>query len=330
MVSLTILDVGHGNCAVLRDDQGAVVIDGGSRQTLLRFLQDTGINEVDMVLVSHADADHISGIIELLLDPCVHVRKLYVNPDAMRRTDTWEDFRSALAERMASSDTEVTAQLTTQCSDEFSRTDVKIEVLAPTPITALGAVGGQDLNGATITANSMSAVIRVSAETGTQVLLAGDMDATSLEEMTSREVQLNAHVMVYPHHGGQAGTTDIPSFVGRLCELVDPSLVIFSVGRGGTDNPQPDIVAAVLDALPNAYVACTQLCRTCAAELPALRPTHIGDRIARGAANNQCCAGTLEITLDSDELRWTPLAEEHLGFVAEFAPDALCRRSAST
>lgn len=326
MVSLTILDVGHGNSAVLRDDDGTVVIDGGRRQTLLQFLKNCKITEIDVVLVSHADADHIGGIIEVLLDPSIHIRKLYVNPDPMRRKGTWDDFKSAVAKSLASDNIDINTQLTTRCSDELRRADVRIEVLSPSPVTALGGVGGQDLDGAKIIANSMSAVIRISVGVKSRVLLASDIDARALEDMVGRKVQLAAQVMVYPHHGGLAGQADISKFVTRLCQLVEPSLVVFSVGRGEFENPRPKVVAAVLDALPNVHIACTQLSKACAADLPSFAPDHVDGRTARGAASNQCCAGTLEITLDESCLGWRPIADEHLAFVATVAPNALCRR----
>ena len=57
--NLTILDVGHGNAAVLADTGGVVVIDCGKGGTLLDYLETVGIKKVDVLLISHADSDHI-------------------------------------------------------------------------------------------------------------------------------------------------------------------------------------------------------------------------------------------------------------------------------
>ena len=56
--SVSVLDVGHGNCAVVLDDR-TVVVDAGPGATLLEFLQNEGVTEVEVVLISHADEDHI-------------------------------------------------------------------------------------------------------------------------------------------------------------------------------------------------------------------------------------------------------------------------------
>jgi competence protein ComEC len=58
---LTILDVGHGNCAVLEDGQRTVVFDCGPKTGLLEYLTSRTITVLDLVLISHADEDHIAG-----------------------------------------------------------------------------------------------------------------------------------------------------------------------------------------------------------------------------------------------------------------------------
>ena len=40
MLNCYFLDVGHGNCTVLVDTDGVVVIDAGPKSKLLKFLRD--------------------------------------------------------------------------------------------------------------------------------------------------------------------------------------------------------------------------------------------------------------------------------------------------
>lgn len=63
---LSILDVGHGNCAVLLSDELVCVFDAGSRSILNEYLEANGVREIEALLISHADADHIAGAIGLL------------------------------------------------------------------------------------------------------------------------------------------------------------------------------------------------------------------------------------------------------------------------
>ena len=68
------LDVGQGDGIVLREQGGVVLlVDGGSSSVqklgdkrLIPYLKAQGIRVIDCAFVSHADSDHMSGVLELL------------------------------------------------------------------------------------------------------------------------------------------------------------------------------------------------------------------------------------------------------------------------
>lgn len=72
--TLTMLDVGQGDCFVIEEKSGVTaIIDGGSssvsevgRYRIDPFLRSHGISTVDFVFLSHADIDHTNGVLELL------------------------------------------------------------------------------------------------------------------------------------------------------------------------------------------------------------------------------------------------------------------------
>ena len=84
---LFILDVGHGNCTILRDTAGTVIIDCPPDSTLLATLRYLNIHEIANILISHADADHIGGITNLLANQDIKVHNVFLNADALKRTD---------------------------------------------------------------------------------------------------------------------------------------------------------------------------------------------------------------------------------------------------
>ena len=43
---LTILDIGHGNCAVLKDTEGVIIIDCADGATLIHTLSHLSIQEI--------------------------------------------------------------------------------------------------------------------------------------------------------------------------------------------------------------------------------------------------------------------------------------------
>ncbi len=65
---LTYLDAGQGSCAILRTKAGETFIfDGGASQTeLASCLAWYGVNQVDAVILSHGDWDHIAGLKQVL------------------------------------------------------------------------------------------------------------------------------------------------------------------------------------------------------------------------------------------------------------------------
>jgi beta-lactamase superfamily II metal-dependent hydrolase len=90
--SLTILDVGHGNAAVLRDEGGVVVVDTGRRGTnLVRYLSANGITDIEALYLSHSDADHIGGAATLLAHATIRVQKVYLNADATQTSHTYRE-----------------------------------------------------------------------------------------------------------------------------------------------------------------------------------------------------------------------------------------------
>ncbi len=328
MADLTVLDIGHGNSAVLIDERGTVIIDAGVGDTLLEFLEYRGIVEIDAVLISHADADHVAGVLTLVTQPHVAVRTVFLNSEALRQTALWTDFRVALQDARTRHATRVHVELTTESTAQLDRGGLLLEVLAPTPEIAASGAGGHDLSGRLLTANTMSAVIRIIANGTPEVLLPGDLDGIGLENLLAEHPEPRARVLVFPHHGGRPGSRVDPfEFAVRLCRAVQPEVVMFSIGRGKHGTPLPEIVRGVYAGAPDAHIACTQLSERCAGRLPSLPPSHLGARPARGRARNACCAGTMEVTLGGTMPAYAPRLNVHLTFIRQAAPTALCMGS---
>ncbi len=71
--SITALDVGQGDALVVESGQFVLLNDGGSssassvgEKRILPYLKQRGIASIDAVVVTHPDADHTNGILELL------------------------------------------------------------------------------------------------------------------------------------------------------------------------------------------------------------------------------------------------------------------------
>jgi beta-lactamase superfamily II metal-dependent hydrolase len=323
--SLVILDVGHGNAAVLFNTRGIVVIDGGRNGVLIDFLRQLKVTSVQALLVSHADADHILNASDLLLDDKINVRAVYYNSDASQTSRAWLGFRKAIKEARRNKKTHAEAQLTTSLTRKLNRGAVQVEVLFPYPETAASGPGGSDQEGQAITSNSMSAVIRLSTAKGNMVLLAGDVGPGCLTAWEEEGQTPTASVLVYPHHGGNPGAQDRVQYATDLVRAVKPKTVIFSIHRSQHGLPQPDVVDAVRRSAPGVRVACTQLSAHCA-DVPTKAARHLADYEANGRGTNTCCAGTIVIDLSGDKPVLEPDTRPHRTFIRNLGGKPLCIR----
>ena len=317
-----ILDVGHGNSTVVESPGHVSVIDGGRQGSLLSFLAERKITFVDTVIVSHVDADHLGGISLLLSDPDFQVGQVYINPDESD-TDLWKDFGSVM-EDAKKRNTKFHLELTKDNPGQITYGRTRLEVLAPLQELAYKTTNSRSPEGKLLNSNAMSAVVRVWADDSPRVLLAGDIEQVGLDFLIEGNSNIRADVLVFPHHGGRPGVSDPEHFAKKLILAVGARLVVFSIGRGKYNTPRPDIIDSVLNFGEDTHVACTQLSERCAFELPeeGMGPCSTS---AQAVPTNKCCAGTLEISLESN-FTYKPARSAHIDFIDQSAPTALCRR----
>lgn len=332
MNEVSIVDVGHGNCAIVRSGDAVTTIDSARREHLVEALRAEGLFEIHAAIASHSDEDHCAGIIGLLLDEDFSVREVRMNPDATRagRTEFWDDLKVAVRAARDRCGTRLRTELTTESTADISFNTVLLEVLYPPPELAIDGVGSQTEDGVRITANAMSAVIRVVLDGTPRVLLTGDMDRAALDFMVEADSDMRATVLVFPHHGGvpERAKSDkaMREFTKTLAAHVQPEHVVFSLGRNEHSTPQPLIVEELRASLPGAHIACTQLSSRCSDELLA-SATHLGSRYAGGREAGLCCAGT--VVISSAEGLVAPRLADHQGVLEEMT-DRLCGHTAAS
>jgi competence protein ComEC len=311
------VDVGHGNCSVIVSDGDCAVVDAGHGVTLLDFLAGQGITTIHTLILSHADRDHIIGA-QALLTSEIAIESVYVNSDATKNTDVWGDLLFALEERFVTSGGRLALVQPTIATSRVRLVDAELEFLAPSISAGLRGVGGKHA-GIKLTSNSNSIVVRVWHNDKPRLLLPADVTEAAWIELTSHVADVHAEVLVVPHHGGHVSHTNSSAAVARMVDAVSPRIAIVSNGRGGADNPRPDIVAEIQRR--GCYIACTQLSRGCgdvgntgtgAPDLPSL-----------GSDRTACCAGSMRLTIERDELVLAD-AGRHSAFV-DTASGPICR-----
>lgn len=309
-----VLDVGHGNCSLIVVGSLCIVFDAGDCATLVDFLRAKGISAIDALFISHSDRDHMAGVTGLLASEAVDVRNIYVNPDAEKASNSWIDFRTAVADAFRRG-VSIHPSLTAIEPGSLTYSNLQIDVLAPVPNNALTGPGGKRGDGTTISFNDHSAVLKATLDGKPMLLIPGDMTDRTWTEILTEGKGVEAVILLLPHHGGLFGR-DL-AVVEDMLSRVKPRFGIIANGRGMHDNPRGEIITRLIER--NIRVACSQLSRTCG------KAGNNGWRWpARGARQSACCAGTIEFLLASGDAELVVDAE-HTAFVDSLRPGPLCR-----
>jgi competence protein ComEC len=322
---VNILDVGHGNSALIVERSQVTVIDAGRDGLLLEALDYYGITQVNTVIISHADEDHIAGLDPLLSRGDIKIESVYLNSAESRDTLAWNAFRRALAGARRTHKTHTNVGIALGATLPVRHTGLRLEVLAPLPENALAGEHGKDVAGKVQSPNSTSAVLRLLRGDTPVVLFAGDLDDHGLTHLLTETPEPTARVLIFPHHGGVPGSSDPEKFAKRLVEVVKPEVIVFSVSRRRKGFPHAETVQGVHAAGAKAHIVCTQLSQVCSAKTPNGLPS-LSAIPARGKDERACCGGTLRITTIDVNSMHEPTRESHRAFVTSLVTDAMCLR----
>lgn len=184
MLSIEMLPAGHGDalCVEYGDpaDPHRLMIDGGPRsrttRDLVRDRITSGDRELELLVVTHIDADHITGILEALQDPAVNIaaRDVWFNgwdhlPSDALGVMQGEALGSALRRRGLPWNT------------DFGNRAVQVTEEGPLPVVRLP--GGMDLTLLSPTADRLAAL---RSEWKREVEAAGLVPGVAAEQPSAR------------------------------------------------------------------------------------------------------------------------------------------------
>ncbi len=236
-LKLTFLDVGQGNGFVLQYGGSNYLVDGGStskssvgKYQLQPYLAYEGIGYLDFVMISHEDADHISGIMELMENSDVGGTRIgnLILPDVAESSkgDNYLEL-VALAGEKNIPVSYIKRGDEIRCSGQ--RRLLQITGAAPElVITCLGPVEGM----VTEQANAYSTVLHLRCG-AFSAMLTGDVEEDGLtflkEYMRARDDLFpddgNTTLISVPHHGSRYTTDE------EFLSLCRPAVCIISCGR---------------------------------------------------------------------------------------------------
>lgn len=224
LLRVDFLDVGQGDSALITMPDGTtLLVDGGGNKTesarrigetvVSEYLWWRGLSEVDYVLATHADTDHIDGLNDILKNFNV---------------------RSALVARRPANDAEFA-----KFSQTLRATKTHSEIIQAGDVIRFGAVEVSVLwppGAGELSTNNDSIVLRLKFGEHS-ILLTGDIEKSAERALVQAHHDLNANVVKVPHHGSKTSSTE--DFV----RATNPNLAIVSVGRNSMfGHPHDEVV----------------------------------------------------------------------------------------
>ena len=98
---VSFIDVGQGDSILLSDSTGFdILIDGGkpfAGPMVVAYIRDQSIDDIDVMVASHADSDHIGGLIDVLEAIDIPVEAVLYN-GYPGDSQTWNNFANAVAD----------------------------------------------------------------------------------------------------------------------------------------------------------------------------------------------------------------------------------------
>ncbi|MGZ8136515.1 MAG: DNA internalization-related competence protein ComEC/Rec2 [Methylococcaceae bacterium] len=213
-INMTLLDVGQGLSVVLQTANHWLVYDAGAKfspesdmgqSVLLPFLRMQGANKIDALIISHGDNDHIGGAESLL-------------------------HGIATKAVLTSVPVQLSAYSPVMCAagQSWEWDKVKFTILSPK----------QKFE----SENDNSCVLKVDSIHGS-VLLTGDIEANAEAWLVKTYPDLEATVLIAPHHGSKTSST------ATFLQAVRPEYILIPAGyHNQFGHPHPTVLARYQNA----------------------------------------------------------------------------------
>ncbi len=217
-LGVTVLDVGQGDSIFVESPGGrTMLVDGGGlagsewvggyrsgidigEEVVSPYLWSRGLKRIDVVVLTHADHDHIDGLYSVLRN--FSVRQLWVG---------WNDPRPAFARLIEEARSHGVRVVHVDAGGKFDLGGARADVLWPPS----GGAGNSP--------NNNCVVLRLS-QGDSHFLLTGDIEEGAEDGMIADREPLASEFLKVPHHGSKTSSS------ARFLAAIDPRVAVISVG----------------------------------------------------------------------------------------------------
>lgn len=227
-----VLDVGNADCVLVRQGDMTMLIDAGERgdsDDILKYFQYHGIKKLDVIIATHAHADHVGSMAKLIRKlPVGQMILAFMPQESTPTSATYLDMLEALDE----CEVPVTEA---KPGTAFALGDATVYLLAPLQPSD--------------DANAMSVVSYI-VFGDNRFLFMGDAEKDVEEDLLATGWNLSADVLKVGHHGSKTATTN------AFLQKVSPTYAVITCQEGNSyGHPHQE----VLERLDSRNV---KICRT--------------------------------------------------------------------
>lgn len=238
---ITFLSVGQGDSTLIElpNRQRVYLIDSGGllrfsgdewrqsptdyevgRQVIVPYLKGRGIQRIDRMVITHADADHVEGAEEVMQE--VAVKEIHISPSS-----AVENVMVDLKEESVKQQIPIKEKL---AGDGWQVAGVSFQYVMPYDLEYEG--------------NNDSLVLVINYR-GYRIIIPGDLEKEGEQELVRKNPSdvANTTLLKAGHHGSKTSTSQ--SFI----DVVNPQLIIYSTGLNNRYNhPAQEVVDRVNEA----------------------------------------------------------------------------------
>ncbi|MBU1992981.1 MAG: MBL fold metallo-hydrolase, partial [Patescibacteria group bacterium] len=209
LLHVYFLDVGQGDAILIQTPNSKfILVDGGPDDKVLTEMSDVMPffeKKIDLLVLTHAHADHINGLVPVLKR--YDVEKVLIT-GAKGYGSYYEEFTNLIAEKEV---------LIAESGQDFDLgNDVYADVVYP-----VESILGKHIENT----NNASIVFRL-IYGGNAILLTGDAEIEVEKEQIEAGFDLTANVMKAGHHGSRTASS------AEYLEEVQPETVVIQCGEG--------------------------------------------------------------------------------------------------
>ncbi len=219
-LQVDFFDVGQGD-AILIEEPGniQILVDGGPSNAILSKLGSEmpwGDKTIELVVITHPDKDHVSGLVDVLSR--YKVKSILGTWDENQIAE-YQEIKNMINEKGINKLEAQAPQRIRLAGNSY------LDILYPLEIK-------HEKTGVT---NANSIVVKL-VYGQNSFLLTGDLESGGETELIYKSVDLKADVLKVGHHGSK-GSSD-----GKFLSAVNPKIAIISVGKNNYGHPANEVL----------------------------------------------------------------------------------------